>query len=70
MFTAVLFLVLTLVAFIAATVVAVMVMLAVGAKRGRRTTPVDAAMVALISRRARRLGLDEGAPADDRKPPA
>jgi len=69
MLTAVLFLVLTLVVFIAATVVAVMVMLAIGAKRGR-TTAVDAATLSLISRRTRRLGLNKSAPADDGKPPS
>ena len=65
MLTAVLFLVLALAVFVAATVVAAVVMMTVGARRGRRTTAVDAAMVSLISRRARRLGLGDKTPPGD-----
>jgi hypothetical protein len=69
MLTAVLFLVLTLLVFVAATVVAVMVMIRVGVRRGTRTTTVDAAMVSLIGRRARRLGLGSETPPAGRIPP-
>jgi hypothetical protein len=69
MLSAVLFLVLTLAVFAAATVVAVTVMLFVGARRGgRTTTPVDTATVSLIRRRARRLGLRDDTPPGGRKP--
>lgn len=74
MLSAILFLVLTLVVFVGATVVAMMVMIRVGAKRGTRSTTVDTAMVSLIQNRkrrlSRRLGLDPEppAPVDEEEP--
>ncbi len=52
---AVLYLVLALVAFLGATVVAVMIMTRVEARRGRRSRPADGAMVSKLRSRRRRL---------------
>jgi hypothetical protein len=67
MWIAVLFLFLAFVAFVGATVVAVIVIAAVGAKRGiRDNVATDAAVTSFVKRRRRRLGLgSEPPPADE-----
>jgi hypothetical protein len=73
MLTAIVLLVLTLLVFVGATVIAALVMIHVAARRGARpSTSVDTAMVSLIHRRRqrldRRLGVDLEAPAAKEDP--
>ena len=72
---AVLYLVLALVAFVGATVIAVAVMLRVQAKRGEpKSNSVDAATVSMLRRRRqrldRRLGIDSDPPGEAAMEPA
>ena len=69
MVLAVLYLVVALVVFVGATVVAALIMIRIQAKRGDRPArPADAAMVSMIRSRRRRLdrrlGIHEDEPAD------
>ena len=69
MWTALLFLSLAFVAFLGATVVAVIVIAYVGARRGGRDDrTTDAVVTSFVQRRRRHLGLDGKAPSGDGKP--
>jgi hypothetical protein len=69
MWTAILFLCLAFVAFVGATVVAVIVIARVSARRGIRDGgTTDAVVTSFVQRRRRRLGLDGEGPSGDGKP--